>query len=57
MYYLVNIFTMIEQADDQSSNRPKFSIINKKYILSHSSNSIYNEFNISFNPRESKILF
>jgi len=48
---------MIEQADGQSSNRPKFSIIDKNYILSHSSNSIYNEFNISFNPRESKILF
>ena len=45
---------MIEQAGDQSSNRPKFSIIDKNYILSHSSNSIYN---ISFNPRESKILF
>jgi len=48
---------MIEQADGQSSNRPKFSIIYKNYILSHSSNSIYNEFNISLNPRESQILF
>ena len=48
---------MIEQADGQWSNRPKFSIIDKNYILSHSSNSIYNEFNISFNPPESKILF
>jgi len=48
---------MIEEANGQSSNHPKFSIIDKNYILSHSSNSIYNEFNISFNPRESNILF
>jgi len=48
---------MIEQVDGQSSNRPKFSIMDKIYILSYSSNAIYNEFNISFNPRESKILF
>jgi len=48
---------MIEEADGQSSYHPKFSIINKNYILSHSSNSIYNEFNISFNSRENKTLF
>ena len=47
---------MIDQADGQSSNCPKFSIIYKNYILSHSSNSIYKGMDIKINLRFHLIL-
>ena len=47
---------MIEQADSQSSNCPKFFIIIKNYILSHSSNSIYKGRDMKINLRFHLIL-
>jgi len=47
---------MIEHVDDQSSNCQKFSIIDKNYILSHSSNSIYKGMDMKINLRFHLIL-